>query len=243
MKAIAIIPARYGSTRFPGKPLADILGKPMIQHVYEKVARSKCINNVIVATDDERIKLAVEKFGGIAVLTAKNHITGTDRIAEIARSEDVDIVINVQGDEPLISSNSIDIIIEPLLKNPHIYMSTLMTCLPLNDYHNPNIVKVIVNRYCDALYFSRSLIPYSRSKDDIFRYKHIGLYAYKREFLLDFVNLPQGPLEKSESLEQLRALENGYKIRCIYVEEDTIGVDMPADLTRVILKLRGEMDE
>jgi 3-deoxy-manno-octulosonate cytidylyltransferase (CMP-KDO synthetase) len=242
MKILSIIPARYNSTRLLGKPLVDILGKTMIQHVYEKAKQSKYLTGILIATDSEKIKRVVENFGGNAVKTSKEHLSGTDRIAEVAKGADADIIVNIQGDEPLISPKTIDKVIEPFLRNNHILMTTVMTKLNEVDYNNPNVVKVVTDKNNNALYFSRSLIPYPRNKSKSIFYKHIGLYAYKKELLLRLAELPQSPLEQTESLEQLRVLENGYKIKCVYVEEDTISVDTKEDLKKVILKLK-EMNE
>lgn len=253
MKIAAIIPARYGSTRFEGKPLADILGKPMIQWVYEGVCQSKLIKEIIVATDDQRILEAVNKFGGKAVLTSPDHPTGTDRVAEVARKLRSEIIVNVQGDEPLIKGFIIDKAIRPLLNDERLNMSTLMTRIEdVKDWLNPHIVKVVLDEQGFALYFSRSPIPFPRDlnmeqilrspsdKKGIFSkkvFKSIGLYVYRRSFLLQMAKMKSTPLEKIEKLEQLRALENGYKIKVVPVDYDPIGVDIPADLPKVIALL------
>lgn len=250
MKIIAIIPARYGSTRFEGKPLADILGKPMIQWVYEGVCQSKLVGDVIVATDDQRIFESVKKFGGKGVMTSPDHPTGTDRIAEVARKIRADIIVNVQGDEPLIKGSIIDKAIRPLLKDEGLNMSTLMTKIrEAKDWLNPNQGKVVVDQKGFALYFSRSPIPFPRDlnmeqilrasaeKKDFFSkrvFKTIGLYVYRRDFLLRLAKLKPTPLEKIEKLEQLRVLENGYKIKVIPVDYEPLSVDTPADLEKVI---------
>lgn len=242
MKILAVIPARYGSTRLLGKPLVDLLGKPMVQYVYEKAKLSKYLTDIIIATDSEKIKEVVENFGGKAAVTSKEHPSGTDRIAEVAKNVDADIIINIQGDEPLISPKSIDKAIEPFLMGNGILMTTVMTKLNEADYNNPNVVKLVTDKNNNALYFSRSLIPYPRIKFKTIFYKHIGLYAYDKEFLLTLVELPQSSLEQTECLEQLRVLENGYKINCVYVEEDSISVDTKEDLEKVILYLK-EMND
>ena len=250
MKITAIIPARYGSTRFEGKVLADICGKPMIQHVYEQTARSTLVSDVIVATDDERIITAVRKFGGRAEMTATNHETGTDRLAEIAARIDSDIIVNVQGDEPLIEPGMVDEAVEPLTADPSLVMSTLKSRIKtLHDFLSPNVVKVVTDWEGYALYFSRSPLPNFRDKwndlkDEKFSsgkllcYKHIGLYVYRRDFLLQFSQMSPTYLELSEKLEQLRALENGYRIKVIETSHESIGVDTPADLEAVIEKMK-----
>lgn len=234
MNVTVIIPARYGSTRFPGKPLATILGKPMIQHVYENVSASTLVNEVIVATDDERIKKVVEGFKGKCFLTTKDHATGTDRIAEVAEGLNTDIVVNVQGDEPLISADLIETLIQPFLSDETLQMATLKTKINQSeDIENPNVVKVITNKDHHAIYFSRSTIPYNREKINIDYFKHIGVYAYRRSFLFDYIKLPESLLEKAESLEQLRAIENGHSIYVSEVKSELIGVDVPEDVEKV----------
>jgi 3-deoxy-manno-octulosonate cytidylyltransferase (CMP-KDO synthetase) len=250
MKITAIIPARYGSTRFEGKPLVDILGKPMIQWVYEGVCQSKLIGEVIVATDDLRIQEAVQGFGGKAVMTSPDHFTGTDRVAEVAQKLRSGIIVNVQGDEPLIKGSIIDKAIRPLLADETIMMSSLMTRIKdIRDWLNPHQGKVVVDGKGFALYFSRSPIPFPRDltidqilSDSHMRgkllskklFKTIGLYVYRRGFLLKLAKMKPTPLEKLEKLEQLRVLENGYRIKVIPVDYEPIGVDTPADLQRVI---------
>jgi len=249
MKISAVIPARYGSTRFEGKPLADILGKPMIQYVYEGVHQSKLIDEVIVATDDQRISEAVKSFGGKAIMTSPTHSTGTDRVAEVAKKLKSEIVVNVQGDEPLIKGNIIDKAIRPLLTDETLQMATLMTRIDeVRDWLNPHIVKVVVDQKNFALYFSRSPIPFPRDLN-IGRleshpfgtnrplpkrvFKHIGIYVFRRKFLLHFSKMKPTPLEKLEKLEQLRALENGFPIKITLVDYEPICVDTPEDLQRV----------
>lgn len=242
MKVVAILPARYGSTRFPGKPLVDIAGKPMIQHVYERTAQTKTVDRVIVATDDERIRAAVEAFGGEVQMTRDDHPSGTDRLAEVAGRIEADLIVNVQGDEPLIDPDMIEAAVAPLLENPAIEMGTLMTRISdPEEYMNPNVVKVVVDQAGFALYFSRASIPHGRDHtqsavpDSTF--KHIGLYVYQRDFLLLYPTLPETPLEQIEKLEQLRALEHGHRIRIVETERQSIGVDTPEDVARVLALL------
>jgi len=237
-----IIPARYASTRFPGKPLADLCGKPMIQWVYERSAMCKSADRVIVATDDKRIADAVEAFGGDVIMTRADHPTGTDRLAEVAEQLDDELIVNVQGDEPLIDPDMIQAAVEPMLTDRSIPMGTLKTPLTsLEEYRNPNVVKVVTDRSGFALYFSRAPIPYPRDfSDDIAQRwselataKHIGLYVYRRDFLIKYPSLPATPLEGQECLEQLRALEHGYRIRVAETNLVGQGVDTPEDLERV----------
>ncbi len=253
MKITAIIPARYGSTRFEGKPLADILGKPMIQWVYQGVHQSKLIGEVIVATDDQRILETVQGFGGKAVMTSPDHPTGTDRVAEVARKLRSEMIVNVQGDEPLIKGNIIDKAIRPLLSDATLQMTTLMTRIrDIKDWLNPHQGKVVVDGKGFALYFSRSPIPFPRDLtiDQILSnpemkgkllskklFKTIGLYVYRRGFLLKLAKMKPTPLERLEKLEQLRVLENGYKIKVIPVDYEPIGVDVPTDIPKVIAYL------
>lgn len=245
----AIIPSRYGSTRFPGKSLAMIRDKPMIQWVYERTRHSKLVRRVVVATDDERIAAAVRGFGGEALMTSKDHATGTDRIAEVARDLSCDLVVNVQGDEPLIEPEMIDQAIEPLAADPSIPMGTL--CGRITDRgeaFDPNVVKVVVDGKGFALYFSRAPIPWSRDAWAGKRsladlpvagplMKHIGLYVYRREFLLYYAGMPRTPLEETEKLEQLRALEHGHRIRVVTTEHESFGVDIPEDLGKILNRL------
>jgi len=246
---IAVIPSRYGSTRFPGKSLALIHGRPMVQWVYERARRSALLDRVIVATDDERILKAVTGFGGEAMMTSPGHATGTDRIAEVARSLDCDIVVNVQGDEPLIDPAMIDAAVHPLAEDPSLPMGTLAKLITdPAETRDPNVVKVVMDRKGYALYFSRSPIPWDRdgwagktSLADLGvggpRYKHIGLYVYRREFLLAFAAMPQTPLEVMEKLEQLRALEQGHRIRVVITERESFGVDIPDDLSKILQRI------
>jgi 3-deoxy-manno-octulosonate cytidylyltransferase (CMP-KDO synthetase) len=232
LRIVAVIPARYDSTRLPGKPLADIAGHPMIEHVYRRTADARGVDAVVVATDDERIAAAVERFGGSVRMTRRTHRTGTDRIAEIAPEIDCEILVNVQGDLPLIEPGKIEEVVSPLVADSALDMSTLRKAITdASDYANPHVVKVVVDCNGDALYFSRSPIPFVRGSGTSF--KHIGLYAYRREFLQVFAGLPQTPLELAESLEQLRALEHGFRIRAVETCFESIEVDTPEDLERV----------
>lgn len=234
MKFACVIPARYASTRLPGKPLADIAGKPMIQRVYEQVAKAKKPALVIVATDDQRVFDKVESFGGMALMTQPNHPTGTDRLAEVAsHHQDVDVIINVQGDEPLIDADVIDQLADLFLEDADLQMATVASPLLEEEYDEPSAVKVICNKQGDAMYFSRSLIPYPRHAFINPPMKHVGIYAYRRQFLLDYAKMDPTPAEETESLEQLRALENGYAIRVIKTDKRFVGVDTPEDLERV----------
>ncbi len=235
MKVVGVIPARYASTRLPGKPLSQILGKPMIQRVYESASRSRRLEALIVATDDQRIVSVVEAFGGRAALTSKDHNTGTDRVAEVARGMQCQIVVNIQGDEPFVHPGMIDEIVEPLLSDASLPMCTSMhRILDPQDFANPNVVKAVVNLAGEALYFSRSLIPYPRKSEGHRVFEHIGLYAYRRDFLFEYAALPQTPLEKLESLEQLRVLEHGYRLKVVETRQPyvALSVDTPEDLER-----------
>ncbi|MBI3584124.1 MAG: 3-deoxy-manno-octulosonate cytidylyltransferase [Nitrospinae bacterium] len=243
MKIIAIIPARYDSTRFTGKPLASINGKPLIQHVWERVSMSKSLKRIIVATDDERIFKAVREFGGEGLMTSSSHASGTDRISEVAKNIDADIIVNVQGDEPLIEPEMIDETVKPLLNNSEILMATLKTRITNNEeLKDPNVVKVVTDRDGFALYFSRFPIPYVRDsgqwsvvsgQEKNIHYKHIGIYVYKKDFLLKFARIKPTLLEEAEKLEQLRALENGYKIKVVETIYQSLGIDTPEDMERV----------
>ena len=252
MSVLVVIPARYGSVRFPGKPLAMLQGKPVIQHVYEQVARAKRADEVIVATDDQRILDAMECVEGRVVMTSSSCRSGTERAAEVARARNAQIVINVQGDEPLVQPEMVDQLAEFLERHNAVPMASLMTKLTRpEDAANPNIVKVVVDRDGFALYFSRAPIPYwrdahssglgARGSEQLptahspqpTAYKHLGIYGYQRHFLLQFPHLEPTPLEQSEQLEQLRALEHGYRIKLLETVHDTVGVDTPEDLQRV----------
>ena len=232
MKILCVIPARYASTRLPGKPLADIAGKPMICRVYEQAVQAKSLAGVLVATDDQRVYDAVIQNGGKAMMTAENHPTGTDRLAEVAAAyPDMDLIINVQGDEPLIEPEIIDALATVFDEDPALQMATVKTPMSTQaEMQDPNNVKVVTDRNGYALYFSRSLLPYPRVPHGRPAYKHIGIYAYKRDFLLRYAQMEPTPLEQTESLEQLRALENGFRIRVIETNRKFIGVDTPEDL-------------
>ncbi|MEE9590915.1 MAG: 3-deoxy-manno-octulosonate cytidylyltransferase [Thermodesulfobacteriota bacterium] len=238
MNAIVIIPARYGSTRLAGKPLANISGRPMVQWVYEAATRTRLTDDVIIAADDERITEAVRSFGGKAILTSRDHRSGTDRVAEAAMNLKADIIVNLQGDEPLIRSEAIDDVIQPLLDDCSILISTLKKKIgDRSELENPNVVKVVTDKDDFALYFSRYPIPYtgegSYGSEGIVRYKHIGLYAYRRDFLFKYSKMTPTPLERAERLEQLRALENGYRIKVVETDFDAIAVDTVEDLEKV----------
>ena len=234
MKIIGIIPSRYASTRFPGKGLADICGRPMIWWVYQQVKKVKELSKVYVATDDERILAAAQKNGGEAMMTRKDHATGTDRLAEVAASfPDVDLIVNVQGDEPLIEPSLIDALIAAFADDSELNMATVKTQITDEaEANNPNNVKVVTDKNGYALYFSRSLMPYPRHTGCPV-YKHIGIYAYKRDFLLKYAKMEPTPLETAESLEQLRALENGYRIKVVETKAKFVGVDTLDDLVKV----------
>ncbi|MEA4876504.1 MAG: 3-deoxy-manno-octulosonate cytidylyltransferase [Aminobacterium sp.] len=236
MNILGVIPARYGSTRLPGKPLADICGKPLIQHVYEKAQCSSFLGAVIVATDDERIIEAVQAFNGNAVLTSKEHPNGTCRVAEVAENMNVDYVINIQGDEPLLDPRMIDEVALALTENEDIVSATL--CAPLcdeADLSNPNVVKVVRDCRGFALYFSRSPIPYFRVKTSLPVYEHIGIYGYRKDFLMKYVKLEATPLSTAESLEQLKILEHGYSMKVVETAVSHRGpsVDTLEDLNAV----------
>jgi 3-deoxy-manno-octulosonate cytidylyltransferase (CMP-KDO synthetase) len=236
MNVLGVIPARYQSTRLEGKPLADILGKPMIQHVYEAASRARSLDEVIVATDDERIRRAVRNFGGQVVMTRSDHQSGTDRVAEVAAGRQLDIVVNIQGDEPLIDPAMIDECVGALDGNDGVGLSTLMKRVDESVFDDPGVVKVVCDARGRALYFSRSLIPYSRTRTaDYAVFEHIGLYAYTRECLLRLSQLPPARLERIEGLEQLRALENGIPIQVVETgcTDEMISVDTAEDLARV----------
>jgi 3-deoxy-manno-octulosonate cytidylyltransferase (CMP-KDO synthetase) len=243
--AIAVIPARYASTRLPGKPLVALAGKPMIERVWERVRRAEKISRVIVATDDERIMRAVAGFGGEAVMTRAEHRSGTERVAEVAATavrEGDEIFVNVQGDEPLIEPGAIDAVVEAIESEEGVTLATL--AVPIvrpADIMDPNVVKVVLDFDGNALYFSRAPIPWVRDREapvHARHLKHLGLYAFRRDALLDFPTLPLGDLERIEQLEQLRWMENGYKIRVAETVHDSVSVDVPADVARVEQLLR-----
>ena len=234
MKVLCVIPARFASTRLPGKPLKDIAGKPMVVRVYERASQAGLVDETLVATDDERIKDAVEAAGGRAMLTRADHATGTDRLAEVAEAyPQVDLIVNVQGDEPLIEPGLIDQLAGLFADEPDLQMATVKTEMKDEDeQRNPNNVKVVCDKAGYALYFSRSLMPYPR-KGGCPVYKHIGIYAYRRDFLLHYAKMEPTPLEQAESQEQLRALENGYRIKVVETKAKFVGVDTVEDLERV----------
>ncbi len=242
MRAIGVIPARWGSTRFEGKVLAQINGKPMIEHVWRRARQSRLLKEVIIACDDERIARAAEKFGAKAVLTSREHACGTDRVAQVAADVSAEIIVNIQGDEPLIHHNVIDDLVAALRSDRSSKMATAIKVIQsAKELANPNVVKVVVDARGNALYFSRSVIPYDRDKAGIGKtkyYKHLGIYAYRRNFLLKFRGMPKSRLEQAEQLEQLRALEAGVKIKTVLTDVETIGVDTPEDLARVTKILR-----
>lgn len=236
MKFICIIPSRYASTRLPGKPLADIDGEPMIQRVYEQAVQATKVEKVVVAVDNPKVYDTVVTFGGHAVMTREDHVNGTDRLAEaVGHFPDVDVVVNVQGDEPLIAPDVIDALCQAFEDDPDLAMATVATPMKEEEYNDPSAVKVVMNQHDEAMYFSRSLIPYPRNPFTaaIHPYKHIGIYAYKRDFLLQYAKMPQTPAEQVESLEQLRVLENGYKIKVIKTNHQFIGIDTPEDLQHI----------
>ena len=237
MRTIGVIPARYGSTRLAAKVLAHIQGKPMIQHVWERAKKSRVLDELLVATDDQRIIDTVEAFGGKAVMTGAHHQSGSDRIAQAVKSLKYDVVINIQGDEPLITYPVIDALGKAMKKDAKCVMATVIT--PLHDaleVENPNTVKVVIDQDQNALYFSRSAIPYNRAEvagKEVGYFKHLGIYAYRKSFLLKITKWPKSHLEKMESLEQLRVLEAGYKIKTVLTDAATISVDTREDLLKV----------
>lgn len=235
MKVIGVIPARYGSTRLPAKPLALINGKPMIQWVYERARKSRVLSRLIVATDDVRIMRTVWKFGGEAMLTSKTARSGTDRVAEVSKRMTADVVVNIQGDEPLITARTIDQVVQPFKKDKRLLMSTSATFLKdSEEARSENVVKVVIDRQGNALYFSRSPIPFHRTQRGAQGYfQHQGIYAYRRDFLLKLPKWKQTSLELAESLEQLRVLERGIRIRVVIVKDPSVGVDTREDLEKV----------
>jgi len=239
MNVVGVIPARYSSTRFEGKIIADLLGKPLIQYVYERAKEARLLEDLIVAADNDKVVNTVKEFGGKVIFTSPDQPSGTDRIAEVVNPLDVRVIINIQGDEPLVQPKMIDDLAGALLEDESIVMATLVKRIDNpEEINNPNIVKVAVDKNGFALYFSRNPIPYIRDQapegaEKPIYYKHIGLYAYTKDFLFTIANLAPSSLEKAECLEQLRALEYGYKIKTIETEFDTVGVDTPADLEKV----------
>jgi 3-deoxy-manno-octulosonate cytidylyltransferase (CMP-KDO synthetase) len=233
-KIVSIIPARWASTRFPGKPLHGIAGKPLIQHVWERCVEAACFDRIVIATDDMRIAEAGFNFGAEVAVTAADHPSGTDRVAEVAKKlKKASIVLNVQGDEPLVDPALLRQITLELKDHPNIPIVTAATPISAEESASEHQVKVVMDRVGDALYFSRSCIPFVRGTNPIPTYKHLGIYGYRRKALLNFVKMSPGALEQAEQLEQLRALENGVKIRVVVSETNSIGVDTPEDATEV----------
>jgi len=244
-----LIPARYASTRFPGKALAGLLGKPMIQHTYERASRARCLTDICVVTDDLRIAETVRGFGGESIMTSPDHPSGTDRLAEAVQAMDVDVVVNIQGDEPLITAEAIDTVVEPLIDDPDLPMTTLAHRITRSeDLLNPHMGKVVFDQRGLALYFSRSPLPWpGEDPDSAYLRSHryyntVGLYGYRRDFLLSFAALEPTPLERIERLEQLRALEHGYPIMVKQTDYAPLGVDVPADLDKAERRLAAEED-
>jgi 3-deoxy-manno-octulosonate cytidylyltransferase (CMP-KDO synthetase) len=244
MRVIGVIPARFKSSRLEGKPLADIHGRSMVQHVYERARRARNLDDVLVATDDERIRRAVVEFGGKAVMTSPEHRSGTDRVAEAVATIDADVVVNIQGDEPMLDPVMLEEVVAPFRQGTSLGLVTLKKqVFHDGEFADPGVVKVVTDSHGVALYFSRSLIPYPRNRTAHFRvFEHVGVYAYTRACLLRLAALPVSPLEEIESLEQLRALENGIAILVIETQSRTesISVDTPEDLERVRAAMRGE---
>ncbi|MEW6088988.1 MAG: 3-deoxy-manno-octulosonate cytidylyltransferase [bacterium] len=237
VKILGVIPARYGSTRLKAKPLIDFLGKPVVQHVFERAKLSNLLDKIVVATDSNLIFDKVMDFGGEAVMTDPAHQSGTDRVAEVAKKMSYDIIVNIQGDEPTITPGLVNEAVKPLLENKEVYFATLKTRInSFEDLVNPNVVKVITDKNGFAIYFSRSVIPYNFNKEINFRdenyFKHIGIYVYRKDFLLKYVALNCTELEKRERLEQLRALEHGFKIKVAETSGDTVSIDVAEDLER-----------
>jgi 3-deoxy-manno-octulosonate cytidylyltransferase (CMP-KDO synthetase) len=234
LRILGVIPARFSSVRFPGKALSRIAGKSMLEHVYERASMARYLTNVTVATDDHRIYQEARAFGASVQMTRSDHLSGTDRAAEVASATNHEVIVNIQGDEPLLDPGAIDAAILAILDDPEIPMATLKRRIDdPSEIDNPNVVKVVTDLSGKAIYFSRHPIPYGRGPESLTWFKHIGLYVYRRDFLLSYSDLPIGPLEKAEKLEQLRALENGYAIRVAETEYESIGVDTPEDLDRV----------
>jgi 3-deoxy-manno-octulosonate cytidylyltransferase (CMP-KDO synthetase) len=234
-RTLGVIPARFASSRFPGKALASLAGKPLIQHVFERASQAHYLDTVIIATDDQRIYDAARAFGAPVRMTREDHLSGTDRVAEVAASDTAGVVVNIQGDEPLLDPEAIDAAVLALTGNREVSMATLSKRIEdPSEISDPNVVKVVANLAGDAIYFSRSPIPFVR-EGRAEHYKHIGLYVYRRNFLLAYSGLPVGPLEQAERLEQLRAIENGHRIRVVETTYESFGVDTPQDLERVAL--------
>jgi 3-deoxy-manno-octulosonate cytidylyltransferase (CMP-KDO synthetase) len=242
-KVVVVIPARYGSTRLPGKPLVSLNGQPMVQRVYARAKLARRVDRVIVATDDDRILQAVTSFGGEARMTRTDHRTGTERVAEVAAHVEGEIFVNVQGDEPLLDPAAVDTAVTALLEEPEAAVATVATPIKVpGDIMDPNVVKVVLDFDDNALYFSRAPVPWVRDTGgtiQVRHLKHLGLYVFQREALLEYPTLPQGELERIEQLEQLRWVENGTKIRVAEVAHDAVSVDVPADVARVEKLLQG----
>ncbi|MBT5469464.1 MAG: 3-deoxy-manno-octulosonate cytidylyltransferase [Nitrospina sp.] len=251
-RVLVVIPARWASSRFPGKPLAKIAGVPMIQRVVEQANKAQSVAEVIVATDDSRIFDLVNNKGGTAIMTSESHESGTDRVAEVARDRECDIVVNVQGDEPLIPPQNIDLVVKPLIEDPSILVTSLRILIrDADELLNRNITKVVVDKFDSALYFSKAPIPWDRDKwsegADIsltspLWFKHIGLYAYRKTFLMEYSTLPISKLEKVEKLEQLRILENGYSVKVFETKYDSIGVDSESDIKLIEKQLASSLE-
>lgn len=239
MRFIGVIPARYQSFRLPGKALIEIAGKTLVEWVYLRACRSRRLEEVLVATDDQRIFDVVTGFGGKAVMTRSDHLSGTDRVAEVAAAIPADVYLNVQGDEPCIAAETIDGVCEPFLTDAEIQVTTARVAIDSQEAEDPNVNKVVVDVRGRALYFSRARIPYPRRQQPQY-YKHVGIYGYRREFLLNLHRLAPSSLEAAEALEQLRFLENGIPIHVVEVQQDSIGVDTPEDLERVRPLLENE---
>ena len=241
MKPVAVIPARWGSTRFPGKPLVRLAGRPLVVHVLDACRRSGAFSEVRVATDDERIAAAVSEAGGTVERTAAHHPSGTDRVAEVAARlpPGVEVVVNVQGDEPLVHPEALQALADAF-DDAEVQMATLIRPLREEERGNPHVVKALVDLRSDALLFTRADVPFSRDGTPATRWAHQGLYGYRRPTLLRLASLPPSPLERTEALEQLRALENGIRIRCVPTKHPSIGVDTPEDLARVEALLASE---
>ncbi len=238
MKTVAVIPARWGSTRFEGKVLADIHGKPMIQHVYERVKQAAHVDDVWIACDADHVLKAAQDFGAHAVMTSVDHPSGSDRIAEAVRDIEADVIVNVQGDEPLIEPKQIDALVKVFEEDSECPMATMIKRIDdEEDLDNSHVVKVVVDNNGRALYFSRSPIPFNRDCEHVTHYRHLGIYAYRKDFLFKYVELPHSKLEQAEKLEQLRVLEAGYEIKTVETDMDIIGVDTPEDLQKVLEKL------
>lgn len=233
-RILGVIPARFASQRFPGKALALLSGKTILQHVYERASQARYLSNLVIATDDERIRDAARAFGAPVRMTRADHPSGTDRAAEVASAVECHVVVNIQGDEPLIDPAAIDAAALALVNDEEASMGSLMKRIEdPEEINNPNVVKVVTDLSGNAIYFSRCPIPFHRGGESGVYFKHIGLYVYRRDFLLAYSDLPVGPLERAERLEQLRALENGHRIRMVETEYESLGVDTPEDLERV----------